>query len=48
MFLNEHLILTCANNLTEMSSLLERGGYDALFCDKSIGIDAWKETLEET
>ncbi len=47
MLLNEHVILTCANNLTETSSLLERRGYDALFCDESFDTGAWNEGLAE-
>ena len=45
MLLNEHVILPCANNLKETYGLLERGGYDALFCDESLtrapGMKVW-------
>ncbi len=47
MLLNEHVILTCANNLTEAYGLLKRGGYDALFCDESFDTGACNEGLAE-
>lgn len=45
--LSEHVILTCARNLTEMQGLLKGGGYDALFCDWAFHMGTWKDVLEE-
>ena len=45
--LNEHVILTCVRNPTELYGLLESGGYDALFCDESIDTGVWNVALAE-
>lgn len=45
--LREHVILTPASNLPEVTFLLESNGYDALFCAWSFHSGTWHDALEK-